>query len=235
MSPGGGFLATRPHIGLSVPSWPWHPAAAMVVTEGGPRIDSFSPPRRSRVPRGLFYLLVGGVAVWALTLSLTNHPSKSPVYAALPTGPAHVSVVHGICHGTDGLGDPNPHRDQVWVDAAPSGAVAMWLPAWNDRPCVSVLTGLNATNARELAAAVRAARPPRGDISGGGPAGGPGGQGSVTIFFTYPGKARAEVVRVFFGVYGGLTAPGRDTRVFPDSGEVALRPAPQSWKQYTGG
>jgi hypothetical protein len=207
----------------------------MVTTEGGPRIDSFSPPRRSRVPRGLFYLLVAAVAAWALALLLTDHPSKSPVHAALPTRPAHVSVVHGICRGTDGLGDPNPHRDQVWVDADPSGAVAMWLPGWNDRPCVSVLTRLSATNARELAAAVRAAKPPRGDISAGGPAGGPAGPGSVTIFFTYPGEARAEVVRVFFGVYGGMTAPARDTRVLPDSGYVALRPAPAPWRKYTGG
>jgi hypothetical protein len=41
-------------------------------------------------------------------------------------------------------------------------------------------------------------------------------------------------VRVFFGVYGGMTAPARDTRILPESGFAALRPAPVPWRKYTG-
>jgi hypothetical protein len=176
------------------------------------------------------YLLVAGVAVWAVTAFLTTDASKSPVYAAIPTQPAPVSTSHGLCHGTDGLHD-TAGTGQVWVDADPSGAVALWLPGWNDRPCRSVTTRLDATHARALAAAVRSAKPFKPGISNCGA----DEEASVTVFLTYPGKARAEVVHLALGGCGGVTAPGRDARILPESGYIALRPAPVPWRKYTGG
>jgi hypothetical protein len=183
------------------------------------------------VRHGLLYLLVAGVAVWALAAFLTAHSSKSPVYAAIPTQPPRVSASHGLCHGSDGL-DYTGNEGRVWVDVNPSGAVVLWLPGMDHPPCrPSVMTSLDAAHARALAAAVRSAKaqpagsyhcPPDNGIS-------------ATVFFTYPSKAKAEVIRWAPGGCAVVTAPGRDERVLPASGAVALRPAPEPWRNYTGG
>ena len=199
----------------------------MVVTERTAPVD---PARgsRARLTVRLPMVLVAGVAVWALVLLLTGGPSASPVFATVPLRPAPVSSADGLCRGTDGLGDPTPGRDRVWVDANPSGATALWLPGLNDRPCVSVTTRLDAAHARALAAAVRSAQPPSPGISNCA-----ADQGaSVTVFFTYPGRAKAEVIRLHLGGCGGFSAPRRDLRVLPESGYLALRPAPPPWSAY---
>jgi hypothetical protein len=204
----------------------------MVVTERSPRVDQGGHPHGSRVAGRLLCALIAGVAVWALTLFLTNHPSRTPVYAAIPTQPPRVSVLNGVCHSTDGLGPQRAGTGQVWVDSDPSGAVVVWLPGAAYPPCrPSVITRLDTAHARALAAAVRSAKPPSAGISAC-----PSDNGiSVTVLFTYPGKAKAEVVRWFPSGCPAVTAPGRDERVLPESGYEALRPAPSPWSNYTGG
>lgn len=201
----------------------------MVLAADGRQSDPVTRRRGFRAKRRLRYLPVVGVAAWAITAFVLTHHSKSPVYAAIPTPPAPVSISHGQCHGSDGL-DYTDGAGQVWVDAHPSGAVALWLPGFNDRPCGSVLIRLDATHARALAAAVRSVKPFTPGVSNCGADEG----ASVTIFVTYAGKAKAEVVHLGLGGCGGVTAPGRDSRMLPEGGYLALRPAPAPWNKYTG-
>jgi hypothetical protein len=198
-----------------------------------------APPRRP-LPRSrgsrrrtdlVILLAVVALAASALALFLTRHPEKSPVRAAVPTGPASVSVVHGVCRGTDGLGHPGSTDGPVWVDPDPSDVVALWLPGMNVQPCRSVVTRLGAARARELAAAVRSSK--AADTSGARNC--PADDGaSVTMFFTYPHQATAEVARLSLSGCPALTAPGRAGGQLLQRGYTALQPVPAAWGRYFG-
>ncbi|MBN9621151.1 MAG: hypothetical protein J0H43_15715 [Actinobacteria bacterium] len=180
--------------------------------------------RRFRRRWGLTTLLVLLLGAAVIRGYATRDSGRTPVRATAPTQPYPV-VEQPHCYGTDGLpANGTNTANQVWVDANPISAVVLWLPGQDFTPCRSVLTQLDATQARALATAVRISTPfPAGQ-------GCPADNGSsVTVFFRYANQPTAEVVNQRLSGCQWVTAPGHDHRVLPQAGLAVLRPYPAQW------
>ena len=151
----------------------------------------------------------------------------APVFAILPTS-ADVAVVqthHHNCVASDGLAQSKA-GGVVWVDRHPTGGRALWLPGANARRCRARLTVLSAGQAADFARAVEQAPPfppvatscPMDDGSG------------VTVYLTYRGRSKAEVVRVGLTGCVSVSAPGRAERELTPLATNALKPFPAAWQ-----
>ena len=133
----------------------------------------------------------------------------APVHATPPTV--------GACHR--GGGAREVHDGRPWVDADPTGGVAVWRPGMNVHPCHLVKTHLDQRHARLFAQEVRGAEPwPGGSVHC------PADDGSlVSVYLTYADRAD-EVVTVGLAGCGGVSAPGRES--WRADVRAALRPFP---------
>jgi len=124
-----------------------------------------------------------------------------PVLAAAPT---KASAAVSGCPPNDGL----PHvvgKLRPWVDPGPSGATVLWLPGANSKRCESVITHIDSAHAQHFAAAVEAVAPfPPGTYDC------PADDGrAATVFLSYAGRVKAEVIQLYLSGCGGVTAPDR--------------------------
>lgn len=162
------------------------------------------PKRRRLLVAALTAAVLLGFAVFLLDL-------RRPVDAMVPSAPPSTEGAHA-CPGRDGLSRVTGFR-RPWVDEHPTGAVVLWVPGINAKPCQMFLTRLDSQQAGVLAQAVRTAGAglhgvvncPMDDGS------------SATVYFIYPDRPLAEVVRFELSGCGGLSAPGRTSRTISDS------------------
>jgi hypothetical protein len=167
------------------------------------------------------------LAAVAAALLQRGHAHHSPVFATLPVS-AHVADVRTVNHGcvsSDGLDAPKD-AGGFWVDRHPTGGRALWLPGLNAGRCRARLTVLNARQATAFTRAVEQAPPlpsgarlcPMDDESG------------VTVYLTYRGTPKAEVVRVRLTGCASVGAPGRGARELTPQATSALKPFPDGWR-----
>lgn len=156
--------------------------------------------------------------------------ASSPVHEALPPESATTAAIsNGVCV-TALSKSPEPPKsgaDSVGVDGSPSGAVAYWLPALDQRPCISVRQQWTAAEAAEFVKRVRSTHV--SDKKGSCPA----GLGARTrVYLLYPGKS-PELVDIDLTGCQSVTAPGRHAGT-ANARLLALlaSQAPSSWKHY---
>ncbi|HEY3736768.1 MAG TPA: hypothetical protein VGL26_04930 [Jatrophihabitans sp.] len=103
-----------------------------------------------------------------------------------------------------GISGPRNMGGLVWVDPDPVGAIVVWLPGWNAKPCAATLTHIDASQASVIATAIRHA--PAAPQDNGESAGGTFSAALVAIYLQYAGHAKAELAVV--NASGGVSASG---------------------------
>ncbi|MGN6472158.1 MAG: hypothetical protein ACTHK4_00725 [Mycobacteriales bacterium] len=184
---------------------------------------------------------VGVIAVLTTVLPMSGWPGATaggsgghgtPITRPAPARPPATSTSNSSCVVPDRDDSASPPQDPnaplVWVHAAPTGMVAIWLPGLNAKHCVARRTVSGATLAGHVASAIRrAAAFPNGALPC------PYSDGAaVEVYLRYDNQPDEYAVVTLNGCRA-VGAPSRHARWSTTKLEHALgHAAPKAWARY---
>jgi hypothetical protein len=181
-----------------------------------------------------FVVLLGGVVLWAIALYSEQSRDRIVLVQTPTTPPVYVLKAAGgvtSCKPTSSTTATATVTGRAWVDANPTGAVALWEPSGQARPCTAQLTHVDATTANNIAAQIRLGVP-IGTLSASCSAE-LVDAGRLSFYFSYAGQTPSEVVTLKAGCGSGIYAPNRSGRSETDAFKSAvLAISPPAWRDF---